>query len=137
METKRLFKIAENDNITVDFANLHHAKAFCINMRGKKFIAVDKNIPPESNEERVILAHELGHFETDSLYSPDVSPIYCRRFERQADGWAISHLVPLPRLKNAIKNGVESVSSLAEHFSVTEEFMQKVIKHYSEKNSVV
>lgn len=135
METKRLYKIAENEKISVDFADIPLTRGFSINIRGKKFIAVDKNVRPESNEERVILAHELGHFATESLYSPDSPPLYRRRYERRADGWAISHLVPLPRLKNAIKNGVESVSSLADHFSVTEEFMQKVIKYYAEKCS--
>ncbi len=137
METKRLYKIANQENISVDFADIPLTRGFSINIRGKKFIAVDKNIPPESNEERVILAHEIGHFATDSLYSADVPPIYRRRFERRADGWAISRLVPLPQLKTAIKNGVESVSSLAEHFSVTEEFMQKAIKYYIEKKSVI
>lgn len=136
METKKLYKIAEREKVSVDFANIPQSRGFCINLKGKKFIAVDKNISPESNEERVILAHELGHIATDSLYSPDSPALYRRRFERRADGWAINQLVPLSLLKKAIKNGSESVSSLAEHFSVTEEFMQKAIKYYIEQKSV-
>ena len=136
METIRLYKIAERERISVDFADLPHTRAFSINVAGKKYIAVDKNITPESSEERVMLAHELGHLTTDALYSPDVPAHYRQKFERKADIWAICHLIPLPRLKTALKNGIESVSSLAEHFSVTEEFMQKAIKYYSEISSV-
>ena len=137
METSRLYKIAERERISVDFADLPHTRAFSIMVAGKKFIAVDKNVSPESSEERVMLAHELGHLATDALYSVDSPPLYRKRFERKADIWAICKLIPLPSLKKAYKEGCESVSSLAEHFSVTEEFMQKAIKYYSEKKSVV
>lgn len=136
METSRLYKIAEREKISVDFADLPHTRAFSINVAGKKYIAVDKNVRPESSEERVMLAHEIGHLKNNALYSPDTPALIRLRQERKADGWAICALVPLPILCTAIKNGIESVSALAEHFSVTEEFMQKAIKYYSEKRSV-
>lgn len=135
METKKLYKLAESGGIRVDFCSLPHTRAFCINLSGKKFIAVDKSVAAESSEERVILAHELGHLKTDALYSPDAPEIYRKRFERKADGWAINRLIPLSSLRSAIKNGNESVSALADYFSVTEEFMQKAIKYYTEKSS--
>lgn len=135
METSRLYKIAEGKDINISFADVPKCRAFCINLGGKKYIAVDKRVAPESNEERVILAHELGHLETESLYSPDTPPLFRRRFENRADHWAITLLVPLPCLREAVKSGNESVSALAEHFSVTEEFMQKAIKYYTEKSS--
>ncbi len=132
METSRLYKIAEGEGVSVDFADIPQSRAFCINLRGKKYIAVDKRVSPKSNEERVLLAHEIGHIKTDSLYSPDSSPVFRQRLERRADIWAISALIPLPLLKVAIKEGIEGISALAEHFSVTEEFMQKAIHYYSE-----
>ncbi|MBO7217964.1 MAG: ImmA/IrrE family metallo-endopeptidase [Clostridia bacterium] len=133
METLRLYKIAESERIAVDFADLPHTRAFCIKLGGRKFIAVDKNVRPESNEERVMLAHELGHIKTDSLYSPDIPTLYRKRFEKRADIWAIRKLIPLSSLRKAYKEGLESVHALADHFSVTEDFMQKAIKYYSEK----
>ena len=136
METQKLYKIAERERIAVDFADLPHTRAFCIKFGGKKFIALDKNVCSESNEERVILAHELGHLKTDSLYSPDIPPLYRKRYERRADIWAINLLIPLASLRRAYKEGSETVNALAEYFSVTEEFMQKAIKYYSEKGSV-
>ena len=136
MEKIRLLRLAERGNITVDFAPLTRNKAFCITLGGKKYIAVDKSIPPESSEERVVLAHELGHLKTDSLYGKEDTPLTCRRAERRADVWAIRSLVPLSRLREAIRRGDESVSELAERFSVTEEFMQKAIKYYCEQKSV-
>lgn len=135
METKRLYKMAERGNVAIDFTPLPSTKAFCIVIGGKKYIAIDKGIRPESNEERVVLAHELGHLKADALYGLDSSPIYRRRLEKRADGIAFGLLVPLRALKQAIKSGDESVSALAEHFSVTEDFMQKAIKYYSEKRA--
>ncbi len=132
METSKLYKIAEGVGASVDFCDIPQNRAFCINLRGKKFIAVDKRVPPEGAEERVLLAHEIGHIKTNSLYTADTPPIYRRRLERSADVWAIKNLIPLPRLKTALKQGVEGVINLAEYFSVTEEFMQKAIKYYSE-----
>ena len=136
METRKLYKLAERGGIRVDFCSLPHTRAFCINLSGKKFIAVDKSVTAESNEERVILAHELGHLKTDALYSPDTPEVYRKRYERRADSWAINHLIPLSSLRRAIKDGNESVSALADYFSVTEEFIQKAIKYYIEQKSV-
>ncbi len=132
METSRLYKIAERSGVTVDFAKLDHSKAFCINVGDKNYIAVSRDIRPESAEERVVLAHELGHVSTDSLYELGSPLLYRKRFERKADRWAIKTLVPLSRLKEAVKQGYESVTSLAEHFSVTDEFMQKALKFYTD-----
>lgn len=132
METTRLYKIAENSNIIVDFRALPHTKAFCISHGGKKYIAMDKNLCGSSAEERVALAHELGHCKTEGFYSTESPLVYRIRFEKKAELWAILNLIPKDELLSAIAKGNETVSTLAEHFSVTEEFMQKAIKYYSE-----
>lgn len=132
METSRLYKIADGAGISIDFTDLPHTKAFCMCVGDKKYIAMDKAVRSGSAEERVVLAHELGHLSTDSLYELGSPLLYRRRFERKADGWAIKTLIPLSRLRSAVKQGYESVTSLAEHFSVTEDFMQRAIKFYTE-----
>lgn len=132
METSRLYKIAEIGNIAVDFGNLPHNRAFCVNYKGKKIIAIDKGFQSDSAEERVALAHELGHCSTDGFYSVGTPLLYRRRLEKRAEIWAIENLVPKNELSTAIANGTETVSDLAEHFAVTEDFMQKAIKYYGE-----
>ncbi len=132
METSKLYKIAERSGIDIGFSELPHTKAFCIRVGDKKYIAVDKAVRSGSAEERVLLAHELGHLSTDSLYELGSPLLYRKRFELKADIWAIKTLVPHSLLKEAVRQGYESVASLAEHFSVTEDFMQRAIKYYSE-----
>jgi len=130
MEINKLYSIAESEGVTVDFINIPVAKAMALKLYGKTFLAIDKDVRSGSAEERVLLAHELGHIQTDSCYGLS-SPNSARRLcERQADRWAIKALVPFGELLKAYKNGNETVQALAETFGVTEEFMQKALEFY-------
>lgn len=131
MEINELYKLAENRNVTVDFFPLAEVEALTLEQGGKHYIALSKKISTESDE-KVALAHELGHVCTLSLYSPDSPADKVRTSERSADRWAVEKLVPLADLVAAIKGGDESISALSERFSVSEEFMQKVFIHYCE-----
>lgn len=133
METNKLYSIAESCGVTVDFINIPDTKAMVLELYGKSFLAIDKNVRSGSAEEKVLLAHELGHIETSTCYKLH-SPLSARRLcEKQADRWAIKTLVPLSELLEAFKNGNETVQALAETFQVTEEFMQKAIEFYCYK----
>lgn len=133
METSKLYSLAEKKGVTVDFVNIPSTKAMVLELYGKTFLAIDKDVRSDSAEERVLLAHELGHIQTDSCYGLH-SPLPLRKFcENKADRWAIKTLVPLDALVNAYKNGNETVSSLAEIFGVTEEFMGKALEFYCTK----
>ncbi len=133
METNRLYKIAESKGVSVFFTPLPHTKAFSITVGSKRYIALDKCVGSDSAEERVLMAHELGHQMTDSLYDISTPAIYRKRFERRAESWAIEKLVPLSELCSAIRNGDDSVPYLAEHFAVTEDFMRRAMTYYREK----
>lgn len=132
METSKLYKIAENEGITIDFFALPENTALSMKLGDKDYIAIDKNLLFGSASERVALAHELGHHTTGSLYLIDTASGERRKSERLADRWAIEFLVPYAELVSFAKQGNESLSALAEHFSVTEDFMQKALKHYFE-----
>lgn len=130
METSKLYSLAEKTGVTVDFLSIPTAKAMVLELYGKTFLAIDKDVRADSAEERVLLAHELGHIETNSCYEV-ASSISLREFcERKAERWAINTLVPLKDLVDAYKNGNESIQSLSEIFGVTEEFMEKALKFY-------
>ncbi len=85
-------------------------------------------------EERVHLAHELGHCETGSFYNVYSTLDIRGKQERRADGWAISRLMPFYELKNALNAGITEVWELAEYFDVTEDFIHKAVRYYREKN---
>ncbi len=134
METIKLYKIADNQGITVDFTHMPNVKSACISIGGKKFIALDKGVRYGSAEEKVKLAHEIGHCENEGFYSLGEQEQTRKSQEKKADLWAILNLVPLDELEQAVKSGKEDISLLAEHFGVTEAFMQKVLQYYCEKN---
>ena len=133
METNKLYSLAEDTGVSVDFVNIPTAKAMVLELYGKTYLAIDKAVRSGSAEERVLLAHELGHIETNSCYKV-TSSLSLREFcERKAERWAINTLVPLEELIYAYKNGNESIQSLAEIFGVTEDFMQKALEFYCSK----
>lgn len=130
METNRLFGIAQKHGITVDRFNLPENRSVSVNSGGRLYIALDKAV--SGANEKVCLAHELGHCETMSFYNI-YSPFDIRgKHERRANNWAIKKLVPKSRYFSALKKGYDNVYSLAEYFGVTNDFMQKAVEYYKE-----
>ncbi|MBQ0084057.1 MAG: ImmA/IrrE family metallo-endopeptidase [Clostridiales bacterium] len=131
MKTEALYKIAAKNNIKVDFFTLPQNKSVCVAVGQNEFIGLD-NSGLTRADEKVCLAHELGHFQTGSLYNM-YSPLDIReKHEKKADKWAIVKLVPKRKLLQAVKKGDSDLTTLAENFGVTKEFMQKAINYYNE-----
>lgn len=130
METENLYNLAETQGISLDFFPMPKNLSAAVAFGGKYFIALDPLVLGSSALERVCLAHELGHCETGSTYNM-YSPLDLRaKHENRATKWAVDVLIPLSDLEGAIKNGYRDISSLAEYFSVTEDFMKKAIDIY-------
>lgn len=128
METNKLYTIAADNGITVDFFPLPQNKSVSIRTKGKEYVALDPEI--FGCQERVCLAHELGHCATAGFYNLH-SPLDLReKHERRAWSWAIRFLVPLKELKKAQKEGYTDIGQLAEYFSVTQDFMQRTMDYY-------
>ena len=83
-------------------------------------------------EERVHLAHEIGHCVTGAMYNVRCPIMPRQRCERIADAYAIKKLVDEDELRRIIdeRDGDISVWELSEWFDVTEEFMMKAVKFY-------
>lgn len=133
METETLYSIAENHKIKVDRFCLSANKSISLNIQDHLFVALDNNI--YGANEKVCLAHELGHCETLSFYNI-YSPLDVRgKHERRADIWAINKLVPRQQLEYAIKQGYRSLYDLAEFFGVTTVFMRKAIEYHNQSQN--
>ena len=135
METTKLFNIAEQEGITVDFLPLKENTALSVELDGKGFIALDKRLVGRTAAERVALAHELGHLATGATHGVGAATGVVQRSEQAAHRWAIETLVPYSELLSAFKLGEENVTDLAERFTVTEEFMEKALCFYRETKS--
>lgn len=128
METINLYNAAEKSGIIIEKFELPLNKSISALSNGKCYIALDSSVT--GAEEKVRLAHELGHCETMSFYNI-YSPLDVRgRHEVRAERWAIKKLIPQSAYFNALEEGYTEINSLAEYFNVTPEFMQKAVDYY-------
>lgn len=136
MITDRLYLEAEESGITVLCgAELPLTKSLsAVLPDGEMFIGIDDEAMCTRADERVHLAHELGHCVTGAMYNYRC-PIKTRgRCERIADVYAIKKLVDEDELRRVIDErcGDISIWELSEHFDVTEDFMRKAVDFYYE-----
>ncbi|MOA15892.1 hypothetical protein D3C78_1360750 [compost metagenome] len=89
-----------------------------------------------SVEKHCILAEELGHYHTSSGNILDQADIRNRKQERTARAWAYEKLVPLASIVQAHRQAIRNRHELADHLSVTEDFLDEAIKHYIEKYGI-
>lgn len=133
MELNELYELAKEKNVKVmDFA-LPQNTAVTVALGDGCFVGVDPEVFFSKRREKVVIAHELGHIETGSLYSVDANNTERIKKEAKAEKWTVETLIPLEKLEAAIKDGYGDVGALAEHFEVTEEFMLKALLYYRNK----
>lgn len=125
-EMTNLYNYAENNHIDVDYFPMEATKSLSI--RGA--VALNPKMIKSESETIICLAHELGHQATNSFYKIKSKFETRERMEEQAKRWAAARLVPLSDLKIALKNGITEIWELAEHFNVTTDFMEDVIRIY-------
>lgn len=131
MEINNLYEMAEELCITVDDIRLASSLSFShMDHDLDCYIAIDSRRFHTQAEEKVALAHELGHCITGSLYNI-YSPCDVRsRHERRANKKAAYMLIPLDELVDAFKSPWNNVYDLSEHFGVTEDFMRETLELY-------
>ena len=134
MTLTNLYNIAERDNIQVYSYDLGSAESLSLLSEGKCFVAIDPFKIAAESEEKVKLAHELGHCVNGAFYNM-YSPFDIRsKHEHTAEKWAIKKLIPEDELKEACKM-CSNRWELADYFGVTEDFMQKAMDYYKELQS--
>lgn len=129
---ENFYELAEQNNITVDCYDFDLQTSMSVSIDGDCFIGINPMMLNTDIEEKINLAHELGHCMTGSFYNRYSKLDIRTKHERRADKWAINKLVPKDELEKAVKSGRESRYELAEYFNVTEDFMQKVLDFYRE-----
>lgn len=96
----------------------------------ENWIALDTRKIKTKAEEKVILAHEIGHCETGSFYNI-YSPVDLRgKHEHTANKRSYQILVPYAELTAAVKKGMTEIWELAEYFDVPFEFMQSAAEYW-------
>lgn len=132
MELNELYELAEDTGVRVMDFSLPENKAVTITTQKVCYVGVDPEVFGRECEEKVVLAHEMGHIATGGFYSAQTDETSRKKHEARAQRWAIEHLVPKEALKEAIKNGCHDLESMAEHFGVTADYMSQVLIYYLE-----
>lgn len=126
-----LYRLAEAKGVVVDCFQLGTRQSMSI-LDGKDcFIAIDPFQLVSACDEKMKLAHELGHCITGSFYNRYSELDIRQKHENRADRWAIRQLIPAEELKQAVKEGFTEPWELAEYFGVTEDFMRKAMRYYA------
>lgn len=126
-----LYQIAEEEGVIVECFKLECAEALSL-MQGKNtYIAIDPFKLKSIADEKVKLAHDLGHCTQGAFYN-QYSPVdIVERSEYRANKWAIKKLVPKNELEKAYAEGETTLFGLSEHFGVTEQFMRLACDFYA------
>ena len=94
-------------------------------------IAIQKEL--SETEKKCVLAEELGHHYTSSGNILDQSNVENRKQELLARTWAYNKLIGLLGIVDAYKAGCQNRSDMADHLSVTEEFLSEALERYRNK----
>ena len=135
MDTLSLYDLAEQENIEViRFSMRQNGSMSIMGENSLCYIGMDPSVLDGSIQERVHLAHELGHCITGSFYNRYATADNRQRHENRADKWAVKQLIPVEKLDEAIAAGHTEIWDLAEHFGVTEDFIRKAVCYYVHGN---
>lgn len=102
----------------------------------ENWIAIDTRKIKTRAEEKVILAHEVGHCETSSFYNIHSPYDIKERHERKANVWSYKQLIPHEDLLAAVKKGITEIWELAEYFDVPYDYMQKAAEYWRQVEMV-
>lgn len=130
IEINDLYVYAESHGIETDYFKTKYAPALSVLIDGEMCIAINPAMIESTADEKVKLAHEIGHCETGSFYNRRSPNEIIKKCENRAVKWAIKKLIPKDELEKAVKNGIIEFWDLAEHFNVTEDFVRKAILFY-------
>ena len=123
----RINNLVTKDITIVPICN-GRTNAFTIQSGNRYFIFIDFDLPEALfNSE---LYHEVGHCETDTVYTADTPVAERRKCERLAIRWAVQHSVPFGELVHALQNGVRDVYGISETFCISVDSAYKVLDYY-------
>lgn len=135
MEIRALYDLARQQNIeVVSFPMPENGSMSLMEEDGSCYIGMDDAVRDGGIQERVHLSHELGHCVTGSFYNI-YAAVDCRqRHENRANKWAITALISVDDLDEAVAQGCTELWELADRFGVTEEFIKKAVCYYVHGN---
>lgn len=132
MTLTELYKYADEHGIEVYDFSMQQAAAISLPTNQ---IAIDVGKFDTSCQEKVCLAHEIGHCETGSFYNFNALLDIKAKHEHRANAWAFNQLLPFCDLTAAIQNyKLFEVWEIADFFDLPCEFVSAALEFYSAKS---
>lgn len=133
-----LYEAAYLNDVIVDCIQLNKANSLSLmDNSGDCFIALDPFRLKSERTEIVQVAHELGHCMTGAFYNRYSKLDNISQKEYRANKWAVHKLIPFQKLQEAFDQGKIEKWELAEHFEVTEDFIDTVVQVYQNEGLLV
>lgn len=127
-----LYTEADSNNIVLESFGLSNTESLSICIDDTYFIAIDQNQLKGNADEKVKLAHEMGHCMTGAFYNRYSRLNDVHQQEAKANRWAVRKLIQPEELEDAFASGIVEIWELAEHFEVTEDFIRMALQVYEE-----
>ena len=136
-----LYDIADSEGVDILHCTFSKTKkAACMCTGSGKHILLDRAHIETTSEEKVILAEEISHYETNAFYTVrsnvNERAARCNRLRQEAKAQQHSYarIVPPNELAAFLqKNKTASVYDTAEHFEITYECLERAINYYQTK----
>ncbi|GHV43256.1 hypothetical protein FACS189490_13350 [Clostridia bacterium] len=141
---EQLEQRAEDDGLHIhNFSISRTKKAACVCVKDYNAVVLDRDRIETKTEEAVLLAEEIAHYETDSLYYIEASyntkhAHYSRVLaETRANTAKLFILVPPDRLSRVFRkyrnyDYTSRLCEVAEEFGVTSDFLEEAVTYYTE-----
>lgn len=130
-----LYDLADGEDVVIDEFPMRKLVSLSImDLDGDCYVAVDPLKLESAQQEKIVLAHELGHCITGSFYNEYSKYDIRKRHENRADKWSIMQLIPEEDLNEAVSAGFTEVWQLAEYFDVPEDYMRMACHWYKHHN---
>ena len=131
MTLTELYDISESENVPVYSFQMNECESISVLQDGNCFVAIDPMKLQSETEEKEKLSHELGHCATGAFYNRYAACDIREKHERRANIWSIKKLIPKDELLKALDDCFcANRFELAEHFGVSEDFMQMALDYY-------
>ena len=140
MNLTELYGYAEQKGITVVEWSIENRKACAIKMERHYHILMNEHLIDGERDERVVLAHELGHCRSDRMYylQDYCNPLYRQNIakaERKAQNEACRLLVSLEELKKALREN-DTEYAAAESLDLDIFTFRDVVAYYQTKGVI-
>ena len=131
MNTKEIiYKLIDEEKISYINHKLIGSSGMIAHYKDLTAIIVDDKTVKGSIAENTVLIQELGHYHSGAYYRTNSPFELIEKMEFKADKKAWEIFFPYPTIKNLMKNGLTTVSQLADYFEVEPSYLARCINYY-------